>query len=376
MKKTVNILIKPASALCNLRCKYCFYANISSLREVRSYGKMQPAVVDAMIKNIYTDLNDGDELNIAFQGGEPTLAGLGYFEHFIQVIQAQSKHVVVHYALQTNGTLINERWLPMLQQQHFLVGLSIDGGALYHDRNRVDTHQRGTFQRVMQTKALFDRAGIEYNVLCVLTNELAKHPQKVYRFLQAQQIAFVQFIPCLDELEATSKSDFALTPERFASFYQQLLPLWLAELRSGDYRSIKLFDDVLNLFVNGQVNACGLTGKCQIQYVIEADGTVFPCDFFALDEYRLGNITEMTLKALFEQPQAMQWLSGTPRVLPQYCAACPFKRMCCGGCKRMKDAMYVAKSNRFCGYRAVLETILPQAQAIMALVQQAKLVSA
>ncbi|WP_179394149.1 radical SAM/SPASM domain-containing protein [Lacticaseibacillus absianus] len=369
MKKTVNLLIKPASALCNLRCKYCFYANISSIREVRSYGKMKAAVVDEMIPNVYADLNDGDELSIAFQGGEPTLAGLSYFEHFIDVIEQQPKRVKVHYAIQTNGTIMSELWMPLLRDHHFLVGLSIDGGPLYHDLNRVDTHERGTFWRVLKTKALFDQYGIDYNVLCVLTNELAKHPQKVYKFFQEQDVQFIQFIPCLDDLDATAKSDFALTPERFASFYQQLFPLWCNELKAGRYRSVKLFDDVLNLFLHGQVNACGLTGQCQIQYVIEADGSVYPCDFYALDEYRLGYIQESTLRELFSQPIAFDWLNNK-RTLPTYCDTCPFKQMCCGGCKRMKDAMYVAPSNRFCGYRTVLETVLPQAEQVMQLVGQ------
>ncbi len=294
MKKHISILIKPASALCNLRCKYCFYANISSIREVRSYGKMKDAVVEEMIPNIYADLEDGDELAIAFQGGEPTYAGLTYFEKFIAVINRQEKRVHVTYAMQTNGTIINERWIPLLRDNHFLVGLSIDGGPLYHDANRVDTHGGGIFRRVMQTKELFDRYGIEYNILCVLTNELAKHPQKVYKFLVDNHVRFTQFIPCLDDLDAAEKSDFALTPERFASFYQQLFPLWLGELKRGRYRSIKLFDDIINLFVGGRVTACGLAGQCQIQYVIEADGSVYPCDFYALDKYRLGYITEET----------------------------------------------------------------------------------
>lgn len=373
MKKSVSLLIKPASALCNLRCKYCFYANISSIREVRSYGKMKPATVDAIIPNIYADLNDGDELNIAFQGGEPTFAGLPFFEYFVEAINRQPKRVKVNYALQTNGTMINERWLPLLKENHFLVGLSIDGGPIYHDLNRVDVRGRGTFHRVLQTKQLFDDNDIEYNVLCVLTNELAKHPQKVYRFFSDQNVKYVQFIPCLDDLEAEEKSDFALTPERFASFYQQLFPLWLNDLKQGHYRSIKLFDDIFNLFVRNQVTACGLTGHCQIQYVVEADGSVYPCDFYALDQYRLGYLQESTLKELFNQPIAIDWLQNK-RELPAMCDTCPFKQACCGGCKRMKDAMYVAKSGRFCGYQTVLKTVVPHLDEIAQLAQQAQMV--
>ena len=200
--KHISVLIKPASSICNLRCSYCFYANVSSLREVRSFGKMKEEVTERMIENIYADLEDGDQLTLAFQGGEPTMAGLNYFRTVIRLVAQQQKQVQVHYAIQTNGTIINEKWCAFLKEHDFLVGLSIDGHPLYHDLNRVDPKGRGTFQRVLQTKQLFDHFEIDYNVLCVLTNPLAKEAKKVFRFLKEQQIDFVQFIPCLDDLDA------------------------------------------------------------------------------------------------------------------------------------------------------------------------------
>lgn len=200
--KHISVLIKPASSLCNLRCSYCFYANVSSLREVRSFGKMKEEVTEKMIENIYADLEDGDQLTLAFQGGEPTLAGLQYFQHLIAYVGTKEKKVQVSYTLQTNGTMINEKWCAFLKEHDFLVGLSIDGHPLYHDLHRVDPKGRGTFQRVLQTKQLFDYYEIDYNVLCVLTNPLAKEAKKVFRFLKEQQIDFVQFIPCLEDLDA------------------------------------------------------------------------------------------------------------------------------------------------------------------------------
>ena len=154
--KHISVLIKPASSLCNLRCSYCFYANVSSLREVRSFGKMKEEVTEKMIENIYADLEDGDQLTLAFQGGEPTLAGLQYFQHLIAYVGTKEKKVQVSYTLQTNGTMINEKWCAFLKEHDFLVGLSIDGHPLYHDLHRVDPKGRGTFQRVLQTKQLFD----------------------------------------------------------------------------------------------------------------------------------------------------------------------------------------------------------------------------
>lgn len=362
--KHISVLIKPASSLCNMTCRYCFYADIVSHREVPSYGKMRPEITVKMIENIYFDLDDGDHLTIAFQGGEPTVAGLRYFKHLDEVVKKQEKKVTVHYSLQTNGTLIDEAWCEFLREKEFLVGLSIDGYGEAHDSNRLDYRGDPTFERVLHTKNLFDSYGIEYNILCVLTQQIAYEPEKVFNFLMEEEIEFIQFIPCLDDLNAQDYSEFALTPEGFAYFYKQLFDMWLEELETGHYISVKLFDDIVNLFVRRQVTACGMIGNCSVQYVIEADGSVFPCDFYCLDEYKLGHITEKTLRELFNQQPAITFLNNQ-KESPSYCLSCPFKAMCNGGCRRMKDAMYVNRDNDFCGYQNVLNKIVPKINNIL-----------
>ena len=369
--KHISVMIKPASALCNLRCKYCFYANVSSLREVRSYGKMKPEVTEKMIDNIFIDLEDGDELTFAFQGGEPTLAGLSYFQHFVSYVKQQEKVVTVHYALQTNGMLINEIWSQFLLKNDFLVGLSIDGHPAIHNQNRLDHRQRGTFQKVLETKHLFDDYQIEYNILCVLTEQLSFEAQKVYDFIVSEEVNYIQFIPCLDDLDAVERGEYALTPESFANFYLTLLQLWLSDLKKGKYRSIKLFDDIINLLVRQQLTACGIMGNCRVQYVIEADGSVYPCDFFVLDEYRMGNIQENTLREIFEAPITSSFLCSKNN-LPEKCLTCPFKDICNGGCKRMNDAMYINKQTNFCGNKKLLEGFIPEMPEILSLLQGVK----
>ncbi|WP_413537486.1 SPASM domain-containing protein [Enterococcus malodoratus] len=367
--KHISVLIKPASSLCNIRCKYCFYADISSLRDVRSYGKMTDDTTQKMIANLYLDLEDGDELTLAFQGGEPTLAGIGYFEKLAELVEQQTKRVTVHYAIQTNGMVINQRWCRLFKRYNFLIGLSIDGSPIYHDLNRLDIKGRGTYHRVMATKKLFDDYQIDYNILCVLTNQLAKEAKKVFRFLQENHIRYVQFIPCLDELNAENRSSYALTPQRFATFYQQLFKLWFKELEKGNYISIKLFDDLVHLFARKQVNACGLLGNCQVQYVIEADGSVYPCDFYVLDEYRMGYIQEKGLRELFEQDITKKFLCERSADT-KLCMDCPFKNYCGGGCKRMKDAVYVDEQKEMCGYQVLLNTLVPKISAILECLQQ------
>lgn len=366
--KHISVLIKPASSLCNLRCKYCFYANVSSIREVRSYGRMKAETMKTMIQQIFADLEAGDHLTLAFQGGEPTLAGLSYYRQLVSAVQSQDKQVVLHYAIQTNGTLLNDQWCRFLKQNNFLVGLSIDGSSSHHDLNRLDTKGQGTFQRVLAAKKCLDTYGIEYNVLCVLTNQLAYEAETVFQFIKENQIRYVQLIPCLDDLDAAARSNYGLTPQGFATFYQQLLTLWLQELEQGNYLSIKLFDDLIQLLVNQQLTACGILGNCQVQYVIEADGSVYPCDFYVLDEYRLGYIQEKTLRELFEQGISRQFICEK-RELSAACQSCPFFQMCHGGCKRMKDAVYTDEEG-FCGYQQLLYAFLPEVNRIIEALKQ------
>lgn len=352
--KQFSLLIKPASSLCNMRCRYCFYADVSSLREVRSFGIMQPQVTEGIIQNVYETLDDGDTVNFAFQGGEPTLAGLDYFENFTKIVAQQPKKLTVHYALQTNGLVLDDAWCAFLAKHDFLVGLSMDGAAAMHDENRVDTEAKGTFSRVLAAKKCLEKYKVEYNILWVLTNHHARYPQKVWNFLRAQNIKYVQFIPCLAELDAQKPSVYALTPQRFASFYTQLFGLWAQALDKGEYIIVKFFDDVFNLLLKRSVTACGFTGKCQPQYVIEADGSAYPCDFFVLDEWRMGFLHKSTPQQLANAAQTQRFLqrARTDSVL---CRACRYRSFCGGGCPRMKNSMYLTQDESFCGYRAFLD---------------------
>ena len=197
--KQIAVLVKPSSSLCNIRCQYCFYADVSSMRDVKSFGKMTSETTEKMIENIFVDLEDGDDLSIAFQGGEPTLAGLKFFNYLAEVISDQQKKVTVNYSIQTNGLLLNEKWCEFFKEHRFLVGLSIDGTKSRHDAYRIDTKGEGTFNRVLESMHLLRRYDIPFNILCVVSNQMVGEANDVYDFLQEESIGFCQFIPCLDE---------------------------------------------------------------------------------------------------------------------------------------------------------------------------------
>jgi len=344
-----------------MRCRYCFYYDISSGRAVPSYGIMSDLTMDKIIDNIFKDIDPRDELNIAFQGGEPTIAGLPWFRRFIDKIKSRNTGALIQYAFQTNGLLIDEAWCDFLHENNFLIGLSIDALPRLHDHNRLSASGKGTYDDCMRVKELLEKKQVEYNILCVLTNDLAKESEKVWRFIQKEKIRFIQFIPCLDPPEGQDNSGLkagnSLRPASFAKFYTRLLPLWIRELENGNYISVKLYDDVVNYFSRGVPNSCGIDGQCHNQYVVEADGSVYPCDFYCYDEYKTGNLTEISIRELFDNERARHFLYEKPE-LPEICGSCRFLKACRGGCKRMRNVMYASPGEVICGYRSFLEKCL------------------
>ena len=151
--KYISFLIKPASSLCNMRCRYCFYYDVADHREVRSHGIMQEDTMQALIERAL-GLDAEADITFAFQGGEPTVAGIDYFRAFTSYVDAHKQRQTIHYALQTNATLLDEEWVALFQQHQFLIGVSLDGYAALHDHLRKDAAYEGTFKRVMRSVEL------------------------------------------------------------------------------------------------------------------------------------------------------------------------------------------------------------------------------
>jgi len=315
-----------------------------------------------IIGNIFKDSSDKDSITFSFQGGEPTVAGLSWFQHFVENVALWKRDVKVQYTLQTNGFLLDEYWCEFFHENNFLIGLSIDGGKRFHDRNRFSSSGEGTHRRAMQSKCLLEKNAVEYNVLCVLTSYLAKEPEKIWRFIIDENIRYVQFIPCLEPLSfdqagSHQSDDNILRPALFAQFYSRLLPLWMKEFENKNYISVKLFDDVVNYFMKGIPTSCGIDGRCHNQYVIEADGSVFPCDFYAVDQYKIGNLTETTPREIFCTETVQAFFRERPEH-SKICESCVFFPKCQGGCKRMRNVVYAGVGGAICGFRSFLEKCL------------------
>nr|WP_296263430.1 SPASM domain-containing protein [uncultured Merdimonas sp.] len=351
-----TIMIKPASSLCNLRCGYCFYADVSSRRETAYYGQMSISVARKMIKNIFCDLKPFDRVTFAFQGGEPMLAGLDFFSEFCRMAEAARKNIEISYTIQTNGILMDENWCRFFKEKNFLVGLSLDGPEDFHDQNRIDERGEGTYQKVLHAKEMLEFYQVDYNILTVLTNELAKYPEECWENAQNLKLSYIQYVPCLEDLGSEIAHPYTLTPQRFASFYIRLFELWDRDRRKGKIISVKLFDDILNLLIFHICTACGITGKCSPQLVVESDGSVYPCDFYVLDQHKVGMFTEQTLEELLLSP-AMKTFLQMPRETLSLCTQCRYRYLCGGGCKRMQPEVCGTFHDLFCGYKMFLDAV-------------------
>ncbi len=349
----ISVLIKPASSQCNLSCGYCFYCDEAEKRAQRSYGFMSDATVKNVIRR--TLLRADGVAAYAFQGGEPTLAGLDFFRRVVELEQQYNKNdIPVENSLQTNGLLLDEDWCRFLANEQFLVGLSVDGSAEIHDAVRRTPSGEGTFARVCRAAEMMDAFDVEYNILTVVTPRVAKEIRAIYDLYRERGWDYQQYILCLSPLGETAGPDgYVPSPEEYGQFLIDLFDLWYADLQQGRLPYIRQFENYVALAFGEMPESCDMRGTCGIQYVVEADGSVYPCDFYVLDEYRLGNFNEDRLDAVDEARRRIGFVERS-KELASACRECPYYRLCRGGCQRNRvwNAGAQAYENGYCeGYR-------------------------
>lgn len=347
--KQLQFLIKPAAGHCNMRCHYCFYRDEQqNCTDTEDY-MMSLATAETLIRRCFAELDKGGFVSFAFQGGEPTLAGLDFFRFFTQTVQKYNqKRVTVQYAIQTNGLAVTEEWAEFFSKEHFLVGISLDGTPDVHDALRPDASGDGTWARVMQTIELLHRYGVECNLLCVVTKQLAKKAERVYKSMKATGVRYLQFIPCLDPLGMPQgQQNYSLTPELYARFLCALFDAWYRDWKTSTYVSVRLFEDYIHLLMGGPAVTCSTTGRCGGYMVVEGSGVVYPCDFFCLDAYKLGTVQADTLHSLLASEKMRVFIADGWQI-PAECQPCRWVHLCRGGCKRDCDPADKAQRSYYC----------------------------
>lgn len=330
----INFLIKPASSLCGLRCLYCFYEDEASHRTQHSMGFMTEETVQTLIREGYNLAGPNGSVHFAFQGGEPTLVGLPFFRKFVATAkECKPAGLRVTFSIQTNGMALDKEWAEFLSAEDFLVGLSIDGHKDLHNAYRVDASGNGTWNAVRKAAELLQRQGVKVNALCVVTAQCARSAQKVYQGLKKLGFNYMQFIACLDPLSETrGQHKWSLSPTAYGNFLCCLFDLWYQDWEQGDYHSIRLFDDYIHLLLGEPGSTCATCGQCGGYFVVEGDGSVYPCDFYVLDRWKAGRLGDSSLADIGAGAVFQSFLAWGQEK-PAECAVCPWRRLCNGGCK-------------------------------------------
>lgn len=361
----LTLLIKPASSACNMRCRYCFYADEAMNRTVYSFGMMSEETLENVLRKAFS-FAEGS-LHIGFQGGEPTLRGLPFFRRCTELCrQLNEKKLRISFALQTNGLLIDGQWADFLRDEHFLVGLSLDGTQAIHDRMRVDAAGEGTFERVLRAAKLLEERKVEFNVLTVVTGYTAKNIGRIYPFFRKNGLLYQQYIPCLDPLgEPRGQAAYSLTPALCGRFMKELFDLWYDDITHGRFIYIRHLENLLGAMIGHPPEHCGMLGRCSMQSVIEADGSIYPCDFYVLDRYKLGNLNTDDYPAVVQALEKSGFIQDSLTPADE-CRRCEWAALCRGGCRRDRDTGEELSLNYFCSaYKSFYAYAVPKLQALM-----------
>ncbi|MBF0197725.1 MAG: anaerobic sulfatase maturase [Planctomycetes bacterium] len=373
-----NLLAKPSGPLCNLDCKYCFYLEKEELFQegVKHRFYMDESIQEEFVKQ-YLAGQQGPRVNFGFQGGEPTLIGLDYFRRQVELVNQYKKpDQQISYTLQTNGTRLNEEWGLFLKQHQVLVGLSIDGPAHLHDHYRLSKGGTPTHGKVMKAMRILQEHKVDYNTLTVINRLNSQHPIEVYDFLKSTGTKHFQFIPIVESqdengdlcgppdlkrYESRQMAPWSVSPEAFGRFYCDIYDKWVRSDVGQIY--IQMFDLQLGFNMGYESSLCIFAKKCGAAGILEHNGDLYSCDHFVYPEYKLGNIQEKSMEAMFESEFQVDFGDNKFTQLPGYCQKCPHLERCYGGCPKLRLSQSPEGEpglNYLCaGYKMFFEHIKP-----------------
>lgn len=337
-RSAFHLLAKPTGAICNLNCRYCFFLSKEDLYPGSSF-RMSDEMLETYLAQ-YLDSQMGPEINIAWQGGEPTLMGLDFFRRAVERANALKRPGTrILNTIQTNGVLLDEEWCAFFAENDFLVGLSIDGPREMHDAYRVDKGDKPTFDKVMRGLSLLQKHRVEVNVLTTVHAANTQHPLQVYRFLRDEAKArFIQFIPIVERKNSTGfqegneVTDRSVTGAQFGAFLNGVFDEWI--LRDVGTVFVQMFDVALAAWAKEPTGLCVFSETCGSALALEHNGDLYSCDHFVEPKHRLGNIKKRHMALLANGDQQRKFGRHKLDSLPKQCRECDVRFACHGGCPK------------------------------------------
>lgn len=331
------VMAKPVGSRCNLRCEYCYYLDAGKRNGEEVQERMSYETLEAMIRQ-HIEGNPGPAIQFNWHGGEPLLAGLDFYR---KAVELEQKYLPAGWEcwnnIQTNGVLLDDEWCAFLAENHFDIGLSIDGCALVHDRYRHHPDGSGSYAEALRGAELLKKHGIQPDLLCTVNSFTAKNAQRVYAGLRSLHTGWIQFIPIVVRFPDGSLAPESVTPEAYGQFLTEVFREWASH--DMGKLDVQLFAETASSLAGIPANLCTMCETCGRVLIAEHDGSVYSCDHFVDPAHRIGNLHEASLAELVDLPVQKAFGNAKKTGLTGKCRRCRHLSICHGGC--LKDRFFV-----------------------------------
>lgn len=373
--KPLYVMLKPAGAHCNLACKYCYYLEKNKLYPTAQRHLMSDEMLEQFTRE-YIEAQTMNQVLFTWHGGEPLLRSIDFYRKALSLQQKYAGGRRIDNVIQTNGTLLTDEWCEFFAQNHWLVGISIDGPQPYHDHYRLTAAGKPSWQKVMQGIKLLKKHGVEWNAMAVVNADNANHPLEFYRFFKENGCQFLQFTPIVERLtrhedgrtlasladkDEISLSEASVTPEQWGYFLSAIFDEWVRKDVGKIF--VEIFDCTLANWMGISPGICAYSKECGHAGVMEHNGDVYSCDHFVFPEYKLGNIRDHSLIDMLYGEQQQEFSRLKHSSLPRQCKECDMEFACHGECPKnrfMKDKYGDSGLNYLCpGYYHYYQHVAP-----------------
>ena len=373
--KPLYVMLKPAGAHCNLACKYCYYLEKNKLYPTAQRHLMSDEMLEQFTRE-YIEAQTMNQVLFTWHGGEPLLRSIDFYRKALSLQQKYAGGRRIDNVIQTNGTLLTDEWCEFFAQNHWLVGISIDGPQPDHDHYRLTAAGKPSWKKVMQGIKLLKKHGVEWNAMAVVNAYNANHPLEFYRFFKENGCQFLQFTPIVERLtrhedgrtlasladkDEFSLSEASVTPEQWGYFLCAIFDEWVRKDVGKIF--VEIFDCTLANWMGISPGICAYSKECGHAGVMEHNGDVYSCDHFVFPEYKLGNIRDHSLIDMLYGEQQQEFSRLKHSSLPRQCKECDMEFACHGECPKnrfMKDKYGDSGLNYLCpGYYHYYQHVAP-----------------
>lgn len=373
--KPLYVMLKPAGAHCNLACKYCYYLEKNKLYPTAQRHLMSDEMLEQFTRE-YIEAQTMSQVLFTWHGGEPLLRSIDFYRKALSLQQKYAGGRRIDNVIQTNGTLLTDEWCEFFAQNHWLVGISIDGPQPYHDHYRLTAAGKPSWQKVMQGIKLLKKHGVEWNAMAVVNAYNVNHPLEFYRFFKENGCQFLQFTPIVErqtrhedgrtlaslaDKNEIPLSEVSVAPEQWGYFLCAIFDEWVRKDVGKIF--VEIFDCTLANWMGVSPGICAYSKECGHAGVMEHNGDVYSCDHFVFPEYKLGNIRDHSLIDMLYGEQQQEFSRLKHSSLPRQCKECDMEFACHGECPKnrfMKDKYGDSGLNYLCpGYYHYYQHVAP-----------------